>query len=90
MPESCRIPVRAVPNARRAAIVGWAGGDLKVKVQAPALDGRANEAVCALLARELGLAKGAVVLVRGAASRSKLVEVRGLALSAVRSRLPGS
>ncbi len=82
--------MKAIPNARRTEIVGWRGADLKVKVQAPALDGRANEALCDAIARELGIRGSAVTLVRGAASRTKLVEVRGLSLGVVQSRLPGA
>jgi uncharacterized protein (TIGR00251 family) len=88
VPEAYRLPVRVIPNARRDEIAGWVAGDLKVKVRAPALDGRANEALCEFVARELGLPRGAVALARGAKSRSKLLEVRGLAPQALRARLP--
>lgn len=87
VPPSCRIAVRVVPNASRDAAAGWQGDVLRVKVRAPALDGRANEALCAFLAGELGVRSGAVALVRGAKSRLKLVEVTGLAGPAVRARL---
>ena len=88
VPEACRLSVRVTPNARRDEIAGWVGDDLKVKVRAPALEGRANEALCEFVARELGLPRGAVALARGAKSRSKLLEVRGLAAQALRDRLP--
>jgi uncharacterized protein (TIGR00251 family) len=84
---ACRLAIRAVPNAPRDAVVGWIGDELKVKVHAPALDGRANEALCGFLARELDLSKGSVSLALGAKSRSKVVEVRGLTLAEVRARL---
>jgi uncharacterized protein (TIGR00251 family) len=87
VPESCRIAVRATPNASRGAIIGWAGEVLKVKVRAPALDGRANEALCELLAARLGLPKNAVALCRGAKSRSKVVDIRGLGSMEVRAKL---
>ena len=87
VPDSCRLAVKAVPNAPRSAIVGWAGDTLKIKVHAPALEGRANEALCEFLAGELGLRKSAVSLARGAKSRLKLVDVSGLTLAAVRARL---
>jgi hypothetical protein len=85
--ESCILPARVVPNARRAEVVGWVGDGLKIKVNAPALDGRANEALCALVALGLGLPRRAVSVVRGAKSRSKLLEVRGLSAEGVRARL---
>jgi uncharacterized protein (TIGR00251 family) len=87
MPESCRLAVKAIPNAPCNAVVGWLGDALKVKVQAPALDGRANSALCEFLATALGLPKGAVSLVQGAKSRLKVLEIRGLSLAEARSRL---
>ena len=87
MAPSCRLPVKAVPNAPRSAVTGWAGDALRVKVHAPALDGRANEALCAFLAEALGLRKSAVTLVQGAKSRLKLLEVSGLTLEQVKARL---
>ena len=87
MLPSCRLAVKAIPNAPRDALAGWMGGVLKVKVHAPALDGRANVALCAFVAEALGVPKGAVALVQGAKSRQKLLEIRGLALADVRVRL---
>jgi uncharacterized protein (TIGR00251 family) len=85
--SACRLGIRAVPNAPRDAVVGWLGDELKVKVHAPALDGRANEALCAFLAGKLGLSRNSVSLARGDKSRSKVVEVRGLTLPEIRARL---
>jgi len=87
VPASCRLAVKAVPNASRDALAGWMGEALKVKVRAPALDGRANESLCELVARELGLPRRAVEIVRGARSRSKVVEIRGLTPAEVSARL---
>ncbi len=78
MPVSCLLSVKTIPGASREEIDGWAGGELKVRVRAPALDGRANEALCKLLASRLILPVRAVVLVRGAKSRHKVVRVDGL------------
>ena len=85
--ESCRISVRAVPNAPRSAIVGWLGDALKVKVHAPALEGRANEALCEFLADALGVRKGAVRLAQGSKSRIKVIEIAGLSLEQVRAKI---
>jgi uncharacterized protein (TIGR00251 family) len=85
--ESCRIAVKAVPNAPRSAVAGWVGDTLKVKVHAPALEGRANEALCEFLAEELGLKTSAVSVLRGAKSRLKLVQVEGLSIGEARARL---
>jgi uncharacterized protein (TIGR00251 family) len=78
MDSSCRITVKAIPRASRDAVIGWAGGELKVKVRAPAVEGRANEALCGFLAAELGLGRGAVAVVRGEKSRHKVLLIQGL------------
>lgn len=72
-----------VPGARRAGLVGRLGDRWKVRVSAPAEDGRANRAVCELLADSLGIAPAHVRVVAGAASRDKLVEVSGIAADRV-------
>jgi len=88
MPEpTCTLDLKTVPNAPRDEIVGWLGGALKVKVRAPALDGRANDALLAFLAEKLGLSRRALTLLHGAKSRQKVVKVDGLDQAEVRRRL---
>lgn len=83
-----RLPVRVQPGAREAALMGReADGVWKVKVREPAREGRANEAVERLLAERIGVPRRAVRVIRGAASRSKLVEVEGLGPEALETRL---
>jgi uncharacterized protein len=73
-----RLEVRVQPRARRDEIAGVRGDALIVRVTAPPVEGRANTAVCKLLAKRLGVAPGSVAVVRGAGSRDKLVEIEGL------------
>ena len=82
------LDVRVIPNASRDVVVGWYAGALKVKVSAQPESGKANKAVCALLAKELKLQKRAVSVVRGASSQSKRVEILGLSAEGVRERFP--
>jgi uncharacterized protein YggU (UPF0235/DUF167 family) len=73
--------------------VGRRGGVLKVHVAAPPEGGRANDELVALVAAFLGVKRGDVRLVRGAASRRKLLEVEGVAaaeLAAALARVPGA
>lgn len=70
--------VHVQPGAGRSAVVGRHGDALKVRVAAPPIEGRANQAMLALLAEELGLAPDDVELVGGATSRSKRVRLAGL------------
>ena len=84
---SCTLPIKAIPNAPRNEVVGWLGDALKIKVHAPALDGRANDALCAFLAVELGLPQRAVTLAHGDKSRQKLVRIAGVTLAEAKIRL---
>ena len=77
-----RLKLKVQPKARRNGIDGVmpdAAGDmvLKLAVTAPPEDGKANRAVIALLAAELGVAKAAISVVAGATDRRKLVEIHG-------------
>lgn len=81
--------VRVQPRASRAAIVGWREDVLALRVTAPPVEGEANRAVEALLARALGVRGSAVRVVRGERSRDKVVRVEGLNLAAVQERTRG-
>lgn len=84
---NCRLTIKAIPNAPRNAVAGWLGDTLKVKVHAPALEGRANDELCEFLAETLNLHHRAVSLVHGDKSRQKLVQIDGLSLADVKARL---
>ena len=78
-----KFSVKAVPGASRSGIVGWLGDDLKIRIQAPATDGKANDALCEFLAGEFGLPKSAVRIASGFSSRKKIVEADGLTREAL-------
>jgi uncharacterized protein (TIGR00251 family) len=67
--------VRVTPRASANAVSGERDGVLLVRVTAPPVDGKANDAVVALLAKTLGTPRSAVKVVRGASSRTKRVSV---------------
>lgn len=85
--KGSRLEIKAIPNAPRSEVVGWLGDALKVKVHAPPVEGKANEALCAFLAETLGLPKRSVTMVQGTASRRKLVQIAGRSLEELRDRL---
>jgi uncharacterized protein len=70
--------VRVQPRASKDEIAGVMGGALKVRLRAPAIEDRANEALCEYLAELLKTPKAAVRILSGHHSRSKRVEVRGV------------
>lgn len=88
------IAVRAQPGAKKTAIVGIYGeGDaaqLKIAVQAPPVEGRANEALLDFLAQTFSIPKRSIALVSGELSRSKVFLLRGLNVAVARTRLPKS
>jgi uncharacterized protein (TIGR00251 family) len=84
------IAVKVVPRAAKDEIVGWLEGALKVRVQAPPEDGRANRALEALLADALRLKKNAVTVVGGRSSARKRVAIAGLTLAEIVSRFGGA
>ena len=85
--SGARIKVRLQPRASRDEIVGLRDGILVVRVTAPPVDGRANAALCRLIARRAGVAASRVAVVRGERSRDKLVEVDGVGPDALAKAL---
>lgn len=77
------LDLRVQPGAARTAVCGRYGDAIKVKVSAPPLDGRANDAVLRLVADELGVRPSEVSLVSGASSRSKRVLVSNITVERV-------
>lgn len=73
--ERVSFTVRVTPRASANAVGGERDGALLVRVTAPPVEGKANDAVVELLAGALGLPRSAVRLERGAAARSKRVSV---------------
>jgi len=69
------LTVHVQPNAKRSEIGGLHGDALKVRVAAPPTEGRANEALVAVLAEALGVPRQRVSVVKGTASRRKTVLV---------------
>ncbi len=63
--------VKVLPRASRQQIVGCVNGQLKVKLTAPPVSGKANSALIALLSKELGVSKSQITIVRGETSSQK-------------------
>jgi len=76
------LSIRAMPNAPRSEVVGWMEGGagerlLKVRIKAPAVEGKANAELLRFLAGLCGVRPGAVSLVRGDSARTKRVRIEG-------------
>ena len=83
----CMLALKVIPNAPRNEIVGRLGDAIKVKIHAPPLEGRANDALCDYLAECLNVPRRSVTVLRGDASRQKIVRVDGLSLAEATLRL---
>jgi uncharacterized protein (TIGR00251 family) len=81
------IAIRLQPRAKREEVVGVRGAAIVIRVTAPPVDGKANAALCALVARRVGVAPSRVAVVRGQTSRDKVVRVEGVTAEAVRDAL---
>jgi len=81
--------VRVQPRASRDALAGEREGALVVRLTAPPVEGRANEALARILGKALGVPPSAVSVRRGASGRDKLVAVAGVDAATVRARLAG-
>ena len=79
--------VHVIPNAMSDCVVGEHGGAVKIKLRAPAVEGKANAALISFLAEQLNNSRRAIVLEQGHKSRDKLIRVNGLSEEEVRNRL---
>lgn len=84
-----RIKVRLTPRGGRDELVAFDGEVLRARVAAAPVDGKANRALCRLLAKRLGVAPSRVTVERGEKSRVKRIRVEGVEKAAVESALGG-
>jgi uncharacterized protein (TIGR00251 family) len=82
-----RFEVQARPRAKKSRVSAVREGAVVVQLAAPPVDGAANAELVETIAKALGVARREVTLVRGETSRTKVVEVRGLAAADVLARL---
>jgi len=81
------LPVRAQPGAKRNCMVGEHGGALKVAVQGPPEDGKANDAILDLLRKSFGISKQQIELVSGHTSRDKKFLLTGITLEQLQAKI---
>jgi uncharacterized protein len=85
-----RLTLRVQPRSRKNEIAGERAGALLVRVTAPPVDGKANEAVRRLIAKRLRVPARRVSIVRGESARHKLLEVEGIGDDELRRALSAS
>jgi uncharacterized protein len=85
-----RIDVRLQPRGSADELLGMRAGVLRAKVSAPPVDGKANQSLCRLIAKQVGVPPSRVSVVRGEKSRDKVVRVDGFDDAGLRRALSGN
>jgi uncharacterized protein len=85
--QHAQIEVRLRPRGNSDELAGMRDGVLQAKVTAPPVDGKANKALCKLIAKRVGVAPSRVSVVRGEKSRDKVVRVEGVDAERLRAAL---
>lgn len=86
-PEGVVLAVHVQPGAKRTECAGMHGGAVKVRVAAPPVEGTANDALCAFLARLFDVSKAHVIVLTGQTARRKRILLKGVARSRVEAIL---
>jgi len=87
IPGGVVVSIRVIPRAGRSGIAGTRGDALLVRLNAPPVDGAANDELVVVIAKALGVPKRAVTIASGARGRQKQVRVSGIDVSTAKSRL---
>ncbi|GBE35470.1 hypothetical protein BMS3Bbin06_02011 [bacterium BMS3Bbin06] len=72
------VNIRVEPRSSRVEVVGRYGDSLKVKLTSAPVEGKANKQLIEVMARYLGVKKGAVHIIKGESSKDKVLEIEGL------------
>lgn len=70
-----KLTVRVIPNARKNTVAATEAGGLRVHLQAPAVDGKANTALIRILSEHFDVPRSRITIVRGEKSREKIIEI---------------
>jgi len=81
------LEIRLQPRGGRDQVVGERDGAVLIRISAPPVDGKANAALIAFVAKTIGVPKSAVTIIRGETSRNKVIRVEGHAPADVRAVL---
>ena len=87
MKSAVKLKVRIIPNAKKTEFTEFRQDELVLRLNAPAIEGKANRAATEYIARYLGLSRSAVSMVSGEKSRHKIFQIVGLGSSDLERRL---
>jgi uncharacterized protein len=89
MTASATLKIRVIPNAKKSGFSGHRDDELVLRLNAPPVEGKANKAAVDFLSEYFGVARSAVVLVRGESSRHKIFQIVGLESDDLERKLAG-
>ena len=75
---SATVSVRVVPRSSKEGVAGFEGGVVRIRLNAPPVEGKANEALVRFLSKAVGVPKSRITLVTGERGRSKIVRIDGI------------
>jgi len=84
---SATVSVRVVPRSSKEGVAGFEGGVVRIRLNAPPVEGKANEALVRFLSKAVGVPKSRITLVTGERGRSKIVRVDGITREALLAAL---
>lgn len=85
--NACRISIHAVPRASKTELCGLQGSSLKLRLQAPPVDGKANKAISKFLAEILDIPARNVSIVAGDTGREKIFFVQGISSVSAKTKI---
>jgi len=89
MSAASTLRIRVIPNAKKSEFAGYRDAELVLRLNAPAVEGKANKAAIEFLSRFLGVARSAVVLTAGERSRHKIFQIVGFERDDLERKLAG-
>ena len=81
IPGGVRLAVQLMPNAKKTEVVGLFSDMLKIRLHAPPVEGKANEALVRFLAERIGVARSAVQITHGHLNKRKIIEIQSVRVS---------
>ena len=84
---SATVSVRVVPRASKEGVAGEEGGVVRIRLNAPPVEGKANDALVRFLAKAVGVPKSRITLVTGEKGRNKIVRIAGITREALMAAL---
>ncbi len=85
--DTAKITIRVTPRASASKVAGVKEGAVLVRVTAPPVEGKANKAVCEVIAKEVGVPKSRVSVIQGDTGRDKVVEIAGISQASAEAKL---